>query len=61
MGCMRSPFVNIGTTLAVMQSVGIVPCFNEAWKNSVNVGVSSSANVLKSNFIEYPAIHTNYS
>ena len=24
----------MGTTLAVVQSVGIVPCFNEAWKNS---------------------------
>ena len=29
-----------------VQSIGIVPCFNEAWKNSVNVGVSSSASVL---------------
>ena len=38
----------MGTTLAVVQSVGIVPCFNEAWKNSVNVGVSSSASVLSS-------------
>ena len=37
------------TTFAVVQSVGIVPCFSEAWKNSVNVGVSSSASVL-SNF-----------
>ena len=46
MGCRRSPFfLNMGTTLAVVQSVGIVPCFNEAWKNSVNVGVSSSASV----------------
>ena len=38
----------MGTTLAVVQSIGIVivPCFNEAWKNSVNVGVSSSASVL---------------
>ena len=35
----------MGTTLAVVQSIGIVPCFNEAWKNSVNVGVSSSASV----------------
>ena len=33
----------MGTTLAVVQSVGIVPCFNEAWKN-----VSSSASVLSS-------------
>ena len=48
MGCRRSPFLNMGTTLAVVQSVGIVPCFNEAWKNSVNVGVSSSASVLSS-------------
>ena len=24
-------------------SVGMVPCFSEAWKNSVNVGVNSSA------------------
>ena len=46
MGCRRSPFLNMGTTLAVVQSVGIVPCFNEARKNSVNVGVSSSASVL---------------
>ena len=30
----------------MVQSIGIVPCFNEAWKNSVNVGVSSSASVL---------------
>ena len=30
------------------QSVGIVPCFNDAWKNSVNVGVSLSASVLGS-------------
>ena len=36
----------MGTTFAVVQSVGIVPCFSEAWKNSVNVGVSSSASVL---------------
>ena len=36
----------MGTTLAVVQSIGIVPCFNEAWKNSVNVGVSSSARCL---------------
>ena len=43
MGCRRSPFLNMGTTLAVVQSIGIVPCFNEAWKNSVNMGVSSSA------------------
>ena len=40
----------MGTTFAVVQSVGIVPCFSEAWKNSVNVGVSSSASVL-SNFV----------
>ena len=46
MGCRRSPFLNMGTMLAVVQSIGIVPCFNEAWKNSVNVGVSSSASVL---------------
>ena len=36
----------MGTTLAVIQSVGIVPCFNEAWKNSLNVDVSSSTSVL---------------
>ena len=48
MGCRRSPFLNMGTTLAVVQSVGIIPCFSEAWKNSVNVGVSSSASVLSS-------------
>ena len=46
MGCRRSPFLNIGTTLAVVQSIGIAPCFIEAWKNSVNMGVSSSASVL---------------
>ena len=40
----------MGTTFAVVQSVGIVPCFSEAWNNSVNVGVSSSASVL-SNFV----------
>ena len=38
----------MGTTLAVVQSVGIVPGFNDAWKTSVNVGVSSSASVLSS-------------
>ena len=27
MGCRRSPFLNMGTTLAVVQSIGIVPCF----------------------------------
>ena len=48
MGCRRSPFLNMGTTLAVVQSVGIVPCLKEAWKNGVNVGVSSSASVLSS-------------
>ena len=37
----------MGTTLAVVQSVGIIPCFSEAWKNSVN-SVSSSASVLSS-------------
>ena len=36
----------MGTTLAVVQSVWIVHCFNEAWVNSVNVGVSSYASVL---------------
>ena len=46
MGCRRSPFLNMGTTLAVVQSIGIVPCFNESWTNSVNVGVSSSARFL---------------
>ena len=46
MGCRRSPFLNMGTTLAVVQSIRIFPCFNEAWKNSVNVGVSSSASAL---------------
>ena len=30
----------------MVQSIGIVPCFNEAWKKSVNVGVSSSSSVL---------------
>ena len=38
----------MGTTLSVVRSGGIVPCFNEAWKSSVNVGVSSSASVLSS-------------
>ena len=47
MGCRRSPFLNMGTTLAVVQSVGIIPCFSEAWKNSVNVGVISSAGCFK--------------
>ena len=46
MGCRRSPFLNMGTTSAVVQSIGIVPCFIETWKNSVNMGVSSSASVL---------------
>ena len=32
MGCRRSPFLNMGTTLAVVQSVGIIPCFSEAFK-----------------------------
>ena len=32
----------------MVQSVRIVPCFNEAWKNSVNVGINSSASVLSS-------------
>ena len=31
--CRRSPFFNMGTTLAVLQSIGMVPCFSEAWKN----------------------------
>ena len=31
----------MGTTLAMVQSIGIVPFFNEAWKNSVNVGSSA--------------------
>ena len=58
MGCRRSPFLNMGTTLAVVQSIGIVPCFNEAWKNSVNMGVSSSASVL-SNLVGISShIHT---
>ena len=48
MGCRRSPFLNMGTTLTVVQYVGIIPCFSEAWKNSVNLGVSSSASVLSS-------------
>ena len=42
LGCRRSPFLNMGTTLAMVQSIGMVPCFNEGWKNSVTVGVSSS-------------------
>ena len=29
MGCRRSPFLNMGTTLDVVQSVGIIPCFSE--------------------------------
>ena len=36
------------TTLAVVQNIGMVPCFSEAWKNDVNVGVNSSASVLSS-------------
>ena len=51
MGCRRSPFLNMGTTLAVVQSIGIAPCFIEAWKNSVNMGVNSSASVL-SNLVD---------
>ena len=51
MGCSRSPFLNLGTTLTVVQSVGIVPCFNKAWKNSANVCVSSSASVSESELI----------
>ena len=38
----------MGTTLAMVQCVGIVPCFREAWKNSMNVDASSSASVLSS-------------
>ncbi len=45
MGRRREPRLR---PLAVVQSVRIVSCFNEAWKNSVNVGVSSSASVLSS-------------
>ena len=41
-------FLNTGTTLAVVQSFGLVPCFSESWKNSVNVGVCSSESVLSS-------------
>ena len=37
----------MGTTLAVVQSIGMVSCFSEAWKNSMNVGVNSSASVLR--------------
>ena len=29
MVCRRSPFLNMGTTLAVVQSVGIIPCFSD--------------------------------
>ena len=36
-------FFNMGTTSAVVQPIGMVPCFGEAWKNNVNVGFSSSA------------------
>ena len=45
LGCRRFPFLNMGTTFAVAQSVSIVPCFSKALKNSVNVCVSSSASV----------------
>ena len=45
MGVQTVFFFDMGTTLAVVQSVGIVPCFNEAQENSVNVGVSSSESV----------------
>ena len=38
MGCRRSPFLNMGTTLAVVQYIGIVACFNEAW-NIVDICV----------------------
>ena len=47
-GVQTVSFFNMGTTFAVVQSVGFVPCFRDAWKNSVNVGVSSSASVLSS-------------
>ena len=36
----------MGTTFAVVQSVGIVPCFFVRLGRSVNVGFSSSASVL---------------
>ena len=39
MGCRRSPFLN-----NYVNHIGCGPCFNEALKNSVNVGVSSSEN-----------------
>ena len=42
MGCVRSPFLNIGCG-----PVYLVPCFSETRKNSVNVGVSSSASVVR--------------
>ena len=41
MGCRRSPFLNMGTTLAVVQSVGIIPCFSEAWKNQMTESQNS--------------------
>ena len=34
-----SPFLNIGVTLALFQSDGVVPWCNEAWKTSVSAGV----------------------
>ena len=48
----------MGTTFDVVQSVGNVPCFSEAWKNSVNVGVSSSASVI-SNFVGMWSVSSN--
>ncbi len=46
MGCRRSPFFKYGNHIGCGPAIGIVPCFIEAWKNSVNMGVSSSASVL---------------
>ena len=41
-------FFKYGNHIGCGPVFGIIPCFNEAWKNSVNVGVSSSASVLSS-------------
>ena len=39
---LMSPFLNIGVTVALFQSDGVVPWCNEAWKTSVRAGVICS-------------------
>ena len=54
MGCRRSPFFKYGNDIGC-PVFGITPCFSEAWKNSVNVGFSSSASVLRANLFKTQA------